>query len=43
MKYSIDYDGLHKPYQPIHRAFKIHIPPLLVVFRESNEKYFNVF
>ena len=30
-KTEIDYDSLH--------VFKIHIPPLLVFFRKSNEKH----
>ena len=37
MKDFIDYDGIHICY--ISQTFKIYIPPLLVVFRESNEKY----
>ena len=38
MKYFIDYDGLHMPYKRIN-VFKIHIPSLLIAFRESNEKF----
>ena len=37
----IGYGGLHMLYKPINgkQAFKIQIPPLLVIVKESDEKY----
>ena len=35
----MDYDGLHYAISDYKQTFEIHIPSLLVAFRESNEKY----